>query len=448
MFASMLLLCLIGKPMLATPLPPVRPPSLLLIVVDTLRFDGGDVPSTDVDSGIPSSLRGGGRHFVNALAASTWTSPSIMALMSGYYPSESGIVSDVPGNIRGKGSTLAERLSMAHFRTSAVVSNPAVTIVGGLNVERGFDRFDSRMTHSTVGRGMRFRNATETTDAALNEIRTLSRKPDPWFLWVHYFEPHGPYQSPRGYLRLPGDPGAPLPVSDVNDPGKGLIPRYQFDPSCRGRNDYVARYRASSRYVLDEVDRLLARAQKLGSLKDTIVVFTSDHGEFLGERDYWFQHGVRIDPALVHIPLVIRRGSADPLCFDARPVCHEDMLATLLPLLNGESAEETRGENLFSDWISRTKDLIVEYLAVPRIMDLAVYLDGALVVRSKSESTKEFRLDGARWSSVTPSPSRVGKATEVLRPHVGRVLKTPIEERKIPPEEIQRLRALGYLNGG
>src|SRR5262249_20721797 len=160
-----------------------------------------------------------------------------------------------------------------------------------------------------------------------------------------YMEPHGPYRPPARYVARPADPGAPLPVAAIDRAPRGKLPRYQALSACRGRNDYLARYRGSASYALDEADRPLPSAAGRGALDNTVVVFTADHGEFLGEDDYWFQHGVRLDPALVHVPLVVAP-PGQALAREARPVSHVDIPATLLRLAGVPVPAGVRGENL------------------------------------------------------------------------------------------------------
>jgi arylsulfatase A-like enzyme len=301
------------------------------------------------------------------------------------------------------------------------------------------------MTAQEPNRPTGTRNAAETTDAALRRLEKLSGGSKRWFLWVHYLEPHGPYRSPAAFLERPARPGAPLPVSKEDFAPKGMIPRYQYLPECRGRNEYAARYRASAGYALSEAERLLSRAEASGALRDTVVVFTSDHGELLGEQDYWFQHAMRIDPALFHVPLVVARSPADGKSEETRPVGQIDLVETLLPLLSVARPKPTRGEDLWAPPKPRGNPLLVEYLALPGHLEVGVESGGSVIVRSNREPPAEFRRAGATWRSLPPSEPDLRRITEVLRPHLARIRKTPVEAHTLTPEEIRILRSLGYI---
>lgn len=418
---------------------------MLLVIVDTLRYDAGRGRGPDAEAAIPDSLRTRGRHFLQAISAGIHTKPSMMALLTGFYASESGLIVNGAKVLHPAGPMLAERLRNAGFATAAVVSNP--NLVGqGLGFDRGFDSFDAKMTGIEPNRPTGTRDASETTAAALRKLTDLSGQSKPWFLWVHYLEPHGPYRPPPPFLRVPADPGAPLPVAESDFAGKGEIPRYQFLPECRGRNDYIARYRGYAPYALSEADRLLSAVYASPSLRDTIVIFTADHGEFLGEQDYWFQHGIRIDPVLFHVPLVVAVSPDQPKSEERRFVGHVDLVDSLLRLLGLPSAS-TRGEDLFAPPPARRQPLLVENLALPGTVEMGVLTGDSVVVESNREPPTEFVAGPSAWPARRPSEADVRKTTDVLRPVLARIRNTPSETYTLTPEEIKTLRSLGYVGG-
>ncbi|MEX1244761.1 MAG: sulfatase-like hydrolase/transferase [Thermoanaerobaculia bacterium] len=419
------------------------PQNLLIVVVDTLRFDRGRGGNEDRDAALPVVLRDRGRHFARALSAGIHTKPSMMALFTGFYPSESGLTVNGAKVLRPPGPMLAERLKAAGFATAAVVSNP--NLVGqGLGFERGFDEFDARMTGTEPNRPTGTRTAAETTAAALERLSQLTRSKKRWFLWVHYLEPHGPYRPPAAFLRIPRDPGAALPVAAEDFAPRGTIPPYQVLPECRGRNDYIDRYRGYSDYSLSEADRLLRTA---GSrLRDTVVVFTSDHGEYLGEQNYWFQHSMRIDPVLFHVPFVVARSWREPRTEESRFVGQLDLVSTLTAQLGLEEAK-TRGENLFSLPASRRHPLFVEYLALPGFVEVGVQLGDSVIVESNREPPERFQASGAVWTARKPNEQELRQARDAVRPHLARIRNTPAETHQLTPEEIRVLRSLGYVGG-
>jgi arylsulfatase A-like enzyme len=416
--------------------------SLLLIVADTMRFDAGHAGTQERDRAVPASLRERGCHFTDVFAAGDYTNLSMAALLTGHYGSDFGLINGRARIRDSKGWTLAERLRKAGYATAAVVSNPVLKIIG---LDAGVGHYDGKMTGYEPNRHFGRRSASETTAAAERELDALSSGEQPWFLWVHYLEPHGPYEPPARFLKPPAEPGPPLPMAGSSVAPRGMFPRYQYLPACRGRNDYIARYQASARYVLSEIERLLDHAYSSGALREAVVVFTSDHGEFLGEENYWFEHGVGIDPAVVHVPLVIARSPAEPLSYDGRAVSNIDLSATLLPLLDGERPADTAGVDLFGGG-ARERPIVVESLEMPERLEIGAVTRDGLIVRSNREPPAGFRRRGAGWQSFAPTRRMLTAASRVIRPMAERIRKTPADTPALTPEEIRELRSLGYLN--
>lgn len=419
-----------------------RPPkSLLLVVIDTLRYDAGD-PGGPPDAAIPEYLKSRGTHYRNAVAASDWTSPSMVSLMTGRYPSDCGLVTATWTTDYPKSWGLADRLRSAGYRTSAVVSNPTLSGVR-LGLQAGFDEFDDRMTQLERNRLVGRRSAPETTDAALAAISKLAGGKAPWFLWVQYLQPHGPYAAPSPYPQAAPEPGSPIPMAAGDIAGRGLLPRYQFLADARGRNDYMTRYHSSASWAIDEADRFLRSAAAKGYLRDVMVVFTSDHGEFLGESDYWFQHGIHLNPAVVRVPLVVARSVDDPVSRDPRPVSHLDLVPTLARVLNLAATPGLPGIDLFDPRAVRRTPIVIENIAFPENAEVGVVLRDRFAVKATGDAPETFRVDGEDWA---PAGSDLGQdQVGLIDAEMRRVRKLPMPTRDVPPEEIQKLRALGYL---
>jgi arylsulfatase A-like enzyme len=366
----------------------------------------------------------------------------MVALMTGHSPSDCGLLS-VDGIAEYPPEwTLATLLRSAGYQTHAVVSNP--TLSGSrLRLQGGFDTFDDKMTGVERNRPIGTRTAPETTEAALSALSRLRSSAKPWFLWVQYLEPHGPYHSPPSYPRAGSDPGSPIPLAEGDIAPRGFLPRYQFLRESRGRNDYAVRYRSSAAWALDEADRLLTVAEKKGLLLDAAVVFTSDHGEFLGEADYWFQHGIRLHPAVVHVPLVVTRTLSEPLTQEMRPVSHLDLFPTVASLLALRAPAGLPGQDLFGRLVSRRRPILVENIAFPDSAEVGVVQNGRLVIKSTESAPESFQIGRDDWPQVAGEISR--EAVTALDGELQRVRKLPIPTRKVPPEEIQKLRALGYI---
>jgi arylsulfatase A-like enzyme len=174
---------------------------------------------------------------------------------------------------------------------------------------QGFDVYDDTMESRERVRGVPERRAKDTTDRA---IALLERyQADPLFLWVHYEDPHAPYTPPGDLAQLFDDPSREPRLLRLNHDlsGQGGIPIHQQLDSERDYHFYVARYDAEIRYLDRELGRLFDRLELLGLYDRALIVLTADHGEAMGEKDYYFAHIEHLFHGLLHVPLILRYGS-------------------------------------------------------------------------------------------------------------------------------------------
>ncbi len=322
---------------------------LLLITVDTLRADHlGAYGNTDGLTPTLDALAAESLVFQRAYTVAPFTLPSITAIQTGRYPRELGIVNNrllLPEETR----TLAQHLRSLGWRTGAVVSNYVLRRSSGL--ARGFDHYDDRYPQLEAHRPDPERIGVDTTDAALALLDgLLESREQPIFLWVHYQDPHGPYRPPgnRRERHIESERAKPdgrqtLELSGNQDP-QGRIPRYQFEAGHNEVAYYRAGYKGEVEYVDQEIGRFLAGVRGRVPRQRTAIVFTADHGEGLGEDDYWFGHGMYLSDAQMRIPMLIQvPGQTAGTRSDAASVV--DVFATLLGLA-GESPPDSRSRNL------------------------------------------------------------------------------------------------------
>jgi arylsulfatase len=322
---------------------------VLLVTCDTLRADRlgcygytRDV-TPELDALARESLR-----FESAWSTASLTVPALSALLTGRMPEEVGARAGNQVVLPAAATTLAEVLSAQGFATAAVVSNWVLRSQGGGDgFEQGFDVFDDAMTEPELGRAeVLERVAAGTTDAALAWLE--ERPDDRFFLWVHYQDPHGPYTAPARWVDAWSGPLGEEPELPVGkrQSGKGELPRYQVLGDLRHPDAYRQRYDAEIAYFDHELGRLLAGLDELGLGERALVVFTSDHGEALGERGYWFSHGQHVHAELVRVPLLIRTPERVARS-ETRVAGHVDLWPTILGAL-GVPAPPSRGVDLLA----------------------------------------------------------------------------------------------------
>jgi arylsulfatase A-like enzyme len=297
--------------------PPVRP-NVLLVTLDTQRADhsscyGYPRPTTPrLDA-----LAAEGARFDAAYTPTPTTAPAHATLFTARYPFSHGLVKNGQ-RLPETETTLAERLRDAGYLTAAVVS--AYPLARRFGCDQGFAHYDDEFLpaegsiHVPEWEGQVVaspgfdRRAPATTARA---VRWLSAAPRdrPFFLWVHYYDPHEPYDAPARYPELDGqDPDGPL---------ARLIAAY--DAEIRFTDDHVGR-------LVDAQDRTHGRA-------NTLVVIASDHGEGLMQHG-WMGHGVNLYEELVRAILVFRWPGRIPSGRRvAEPVGLIDVASTVLALL-------------------------------------------------------------------------------------------------------------------
>ena len=307
---------------------PSARPSLVLVTIDTLRADRlgcygyhrDTTPTLD-------ALAEEAVLFENAYTTMATTLPAHASIMTGTYPLTHGVVANaayLPRTLADAVSlrTVAEMLSDEGYVTAAFVS--AAPLKRHSGIDRGFEIFSQPV-------GLQ-RSSTRTTNQALDWVDQAS--PDePFFLWVHYFDPHWPYSPPWRFRNQLGETGRL--VSYLKRIGVGK------SPSTKLINANDA-YDGEVLYTDTEVGRLFDRLKKRGLWDRSVVVATADHGEGLGQHDYMY-HG-RIYNEQLRVPLLIKL----PGQSSGRRTSQITSLIDLLPILSSVAAlpisESDRGQ--------------------------------------------------------------------------------------------------------
>lgn len=308
-------------------------PDLLLITVDTLRADHlGAWGYPRETSPFLDGLAAEGVRFSDAWVQWPKTGPSMASMFTSTYARDNGIVRRVGVPVPGAFRMLAEELQGLGYATHAVVANGALG--REFNFQQGFDQYVESWKRAAP-EGIDRNGAGRVTDLAL-EVADGVDGERPYFLWVHYLDPHAPYSPPDAYRdRFQGDdwfaPATEIPLFPDRPEVQmmGIGPKQVLD----GRTDlpfYVARYDAEIAYTDRQIERLWEALERRGLLRRTLTAFTSDHGESLGEHRYYFDHGRFGFETCLHVPLILHfPGVLRPRVVE-RPVELLDLAPTLL----------------------------------------------------------------------------------------------------------------------
>ena len=273
--------------------------NVVLITIDTLRADRlGCYGYADIETPHLDRLAGEGILFENAVTTVPFTLPAHSSIMTGVYPPIHGVRENVGYALDERLPTLAEDMAGAGRRTGGFVS--AFVLDGRWGIDRGFDRYYDEFKVQDMGTlniASVQREGTETIDQAEAWLDDVAGAP--FFLWLHLFEPHDPYEAPEPFAA-----------------------RYPKRP-----------YDAEVAYADSLVGRLREMLEGRNLLDRTLLVVTGDHGEGLGDHGEYF-HGFFVYDSTVRVPLIVRlpEGRLGGRRVDAA-VSHVDLRPTILDAL-------------------------------------------------------------------------------------------------------------------
>jgi len=248
------------------------------------------------------------------------TRASMICMMTGLYPSKNGY-DQRHRQLHGFNPTLASVLQGVGFETAAFVDN--ANVAGDLGFSKGFGSFEEMWT---VPERSEADNARRITEGARHFLAEAPRD-RPFFLWLHYVNPHGPYTPPPPFDRRFEDEAAESgPDLEPVTGFYGGIRRPWAVPGRTKLGYYVAQYDGEIAFTDGQVGRVLEGLEASGRDQETVIVLTSDHGESLGEHDYYFDHGADLFDPCLHVPLIV----VSP---EGRPGLRTDALASTLDVV-------------------------------------------------------------------------------------------------------------------
>jgi arylsulfatase A-like enzyme/Flp pilus assembly protein TadD len=290
----------------AKPAAPIRktPPNVILITIDTVRADHlGCYGYSKIQTPTLDALAHDGILFNRAISQVPLTWPSHTAILTGTYPFQNGVQDFTGQPLDPQFRSVAQAFKKNGYATGAVVSAYVLDRVWGL--ARGFDFYDDAFAPETFQQkdlGLVDRKADPSVTHALRWLtrgRQQGTRPRPFFLWLHLYDPHSPYDPPEPYRT-----------------------EYRDHP-----------YDGEIAYTDHELERLITWLKRNQLYDRTLIVVVSDHGESLGEHGE-SEHGYFVYNSTVRIPLIMKppAGSGFPPGHISRPVETTSVAPTLLQL--------------------------------------------------------------------------------------------------------------------
>lgn len=266
------------------------PKHVFFLTVDTLRADRMGYHGYPRDT-TPrlDALAAEGVVFERAIAQWPKTGVSFASMFTGQHPQTTGLTHKAALRVPEQYLTLPEWMEDQGYRGLAVVSNG---VLGKrLGWDAGFTEYWETWKlapepSDDPAEYRKYLNAARVNELALPML-DAHKDAEHLFVWLHYSDPHAPYLLPDGVENpFLGDAW----YTDTSEV-KLDNPRATRLGDHRELRYYEAAYDANVRFVDDHVGRVLDHARELGLLENALIVFTADHGESLGEHEYWFGHG-------------------------------------------------------------------------------------------------------------------------------------------------------------
>ena len=391
-------------------------PSILLITLDTTRADSlGCYGNEQATTPNLDRLAAEGLRYLHAIAPAPLTLPSHASLLTGLAPPQHGLRDNGVNRLPETIPTLATVLTERGYATGAVVASLVLDRRFGL--ARGFDRYDDEMAAERRGEyGYPERDARAVTDAAIDWLTDLADE-RPFFLWVHYYDPHSPYAAPGS-----------------------------------GGDDEKSRYAGEVAFVDGEIGRLLAALPERPV--PPVVAAVGDHGEALGEHGER-THGIFLYGSILEVPLLLSGPGVRSGRVVDEPVAIRRLAPTLLELAGLPANELGFGEPL-PGLASRSSRKTSPVFSESR-MPASAYGWSAL----ESLTTERWRLIAAprpELYDLTKDPGELNDLAdeetgilEELMETLSRLLEewgvTEAPAIEVDAETAAALRSLGYLSG-
>ncbi len=426
-------------------------PNVVLITMDTTRSDQLSPYGSDNLTPALDRIASAGVVFEQAISTAPLTEPSHLAILTGIPPYISGIVSN--GTVMGDRPALLSRALQAEgYTTAGFVSG--FPLHGKYGWTQGFDVYDDDFGSL---RGLHRLSIMKLIDQIVLPAHTLRERrgdsavsrarswvqahhDESFFLWVHLFDPHAPYEAPGHPFDPPTD-GAALSLPQYWPPPHRAITSTAW---------LTEAYRAEIRYTDDLIGQLLDTLEAQGVLESTIIVLTADHGESLTEHDYLFDHGDYLYDASLKVPLIIAApGSAAGHRVGCQ-VSSLDVTPTVLGLLSISDGIQRYGVDRGRELAGGDCDeeAVISTTIGGRFMENPP-VDRSL--RARGHKLIEKGQGGTECYNILSDPGEETELGEGCLPGMSESLHSaldaggPVASPEMSNDSLEALRALGYI---
>ena len=432
----------------SSPQVPVIKRDIFLLVVDTLRVDhlslyGYERPtSPHLDRLAESAIV-----FEDVVATAPWTLPSVASVLTSLYPGVHGVRASAHAEgmtaLRPEVETLAEVLAREGYRTAAIQTNPWL-VDDAHGIARGFEE--------VVRLGMA--NAPRVNELAREVV--ARDDPRPLFLYLHYMDPHGPFDrhpdfDPAVLGPIPEALDRPLTKQEIRS-----LPKYIRLLGKTDLGSYIQAYdraiRAWDESFGEWIEWLDARTERPPAL----VTVVANHGEEFTDHGGW-NHGETLYEEQLSVPWVLRLPGREPLRVSDRVVSLIDVAPTILRAVGVPVPAVMTGLDALGDWPQPDRPVFAETetriggIPDPRFLRRAVRRENTKQIQTPLGSEcYDLASDSGERSPACDDSSWPKRAAEDIEHWIreSKELADTLGTAKsveLDPEQQERLRAIGYL---
>jgi arylsulfatase A-like enzyme len=432
--AASLLACSQAPDPAPGPTPPLAPsapdlrPSVLLVTFDTTRADHiGAYGYAPARTPVLDGLAGAGTLYERAYSTAPLTIPSHSTILTGRNPPSHGVRDNGDFNLGEAEITLAEQFSDAGYTCAAFTS--AFPTQARWGFDQGFDVYhDPLQRPPTQLDWSDQRRAEEVVDDA---ITTLPAHEGPLFVWLHFFDPHWPYDPPPPFALE--DPACEALVDE--QPGQA---RTALRDACD-----LADYDGEIAYTDHQLGRFLTWWDK--THPESWVVVTADHGEGLGDGGER-THGFLLHDGTIHIPLIARGPGFEPGARVQAPVSHVDIAPTLLNLAGLDLHPGLQGQDLRDGGSTRAYAEALTGQFSLGLAPLVAYTDADGRYTEGGWGAWYDATDGTVAFEPRPAWEPAGEP-EAMAALLAGLEPGAAPEASLDPTALAQLQALGYVGG-
>src|SRR5262245_43013180 len=402
--------------------------NVLLISIDTLRADRvGSYGYAPAQTPAIDSVAARGARFTHAATVAPLTLPAHTSLLTGTFPTFHGVRDNGQFYVSDDQTTLAEVLKARGYRTGGFIG--AFVLDRRWGIAQGFDTyfddFDLSKYELAAGIDAAQRPGRDVVDRAIEWLRSKPVSAQPFFAWVHLYDPHAPYDAP--------------------EPIAARFPR-----------TLAGAYDAEVASADLEVARLLNWLAEAGARDNTVVVIVGDHGESLGEHQEQ-QHGFFVYDATMRVPLIVAGPGVR-----ARVVPDQvrivDVMPTILELLRitpATASASIQGVSLLPAVRGQHLDLLaLSESWYPRYhygwSELTAVSDGRYTfIAAPRRELYDTQADPGETHDISAENPRLADALDrALQQMTAKTTAAqPQAPQEVDPDVEERLRALGYVGG-